>query len=180
MGHDTVVDELERVRADFRVLALDMSRAEQHTRTDGTRWTNRQLLFHMLFGYLLVRVLLRLVRAAARLPESASRGFATLLNAGTRVFHVVNYLSALPGAALLTPRAQTRLMDRTLDRLLARLEQESGSSLDLAMHFPVGWDPYFHDVMTVTDVYHYPTQHYDHHRHQLTTAAARRGTTARG
>ena len=32
------------------------------------------------------------------------------------------------------------------------------------MHFPVGWDPYFEDVMTVRDVYHYPTQHYDHHR----------------
>ena len=29
------------------------------------------------------------------------------------------------------------------------------------MHFPVGWDPYFRDVMTVADVYHYPTQHYD-------------------
>ena len=25
------------------------------------------------------------------------------------------------------------------------------------MHFPVGWDPYFKDVMTVADVYHYPT-----------------------
>jgi hypothetical protein len=36
------------------------------------------------------------------------------------------------------------------------------------MHFPVGWDPYFEDVMTIRDVYHYPTQHYDHHRRQLT------------
>ena len=36
------------------------------------------------------------------------------------------------------------------------------------MHFPVGWDPYFTDVMTVRDVYHYPTQHYDHRRRQLT------------
>jgi hypothetical protein len=36
------------------------------------------------------------------------------------------------------------------------------------MHFPVGWDPYFTDVMTIRDVFHYPTQHYDHHRRQLT------------
>ena len=36
------------------------------------------------------------------------------------------------------------------------------------MHFPVGWDPYFNDVMTIRDVYRYPTQHYDHHRRQLT------------
>jgi hypothetical protein len=40
------------------------------------------------------------------------------------------------------------------------------------MHFPVGWDPYFKDVMTVADVYRYPTQHYDHHRRQLTTRRA--------
>jgi hypothetical protein len=29
------------------------------------------------------------------------------------------------------------------------------------MHFPVGWDPYFKDVMTVADVYAYPTRHYE-------------------
>ena len=40
------------------------------------------------------------------------------------------------------------------------------------MHFPAGWDPYFNDYMTLRDVYHYPTQHYDHHRAQLTITAA--------
>ncbi len=39
------------------------------------------------------------------------------------------------------------------------------------MHFPVGWDPYFNDYMTLREVYHYPTRHYDHHRRQLTLAA---------
>ena len=36
-------------------------------------------------------------------------------------------------------------------------------------------DPYFSDVMTITDVYRYPTQHYEHHRRQLTTRFARNG-----
>ena len=44
--------------------------------------------------------------------------------------------------------------------------------LDRGMHFPTGWDPYFNDYMTLRDVYHYPTQHYDHHRPQLTITAA--------
>ena len=35
------------------------------------------------------------------------------------------------------------------------------------MHFPSAWDPYFHDTMSVFDVYHYGTQHFDHHRKQL-------------
>ena len=38
------------------------------------------------------------------------------------------------------------------------------------MHFPVGWDPYFKDMMTLGEVYHYGTQHFDHHRAQLTLA----------
>jgi hypothetical protein len=48
------------------------------------------------------------------------------------------------------------------------------------MHFPVGWDPYFGDYMTMADVYHYPTQHYGHHRRQLTLPDAIRtdGPTA--
>ena len=60
-------------------------------------WTNEQLLFHMLFGFIVVRVLLLLVKGFGRLPPAFSRAFAAILNAGTRPFHVINYLSALPG-----------------------------------------------------------------------------------
>jgi hypothetical protein len=63
-------------------------------------------------------------------------------------------------------------MDSTIGHLRASLERESERTLGLAMHFPIGWDPYFRDVMTVADVYAYPTRHYDHHRRQLTTRRA--------
>ncbi len=145
------------------------SRAELRAPTNGTRWTNEQLLFHMLFGFLLVRALLPLVEGFARLPDAVSRAFAAALNAGTGAFHVVNYLSALPGNRVLRGAARGRLMDSTIGHLRAGLERESECTLALAMHFPIGWDPYFKDVMTVADIYDYPTQHYDHHRRQLTT-----------
>ena len=32
------------------------------------------------------------------------------------------------------------------------------------MHFPVDWEPYFNDSMTLLGIDHHPTQHYDHHR----------------
>jgi hypothetical protein len=41
------------------------------------------------------------------------------------------------------------------------------------MHFPTRWDPYFRDTMTVLDVYHYGTEHYDHHHRQLTLTPPR-------
>lgn len=162
---------LDRVTADFHRL-LDATHAELRAPTNGTKWTNKQLLFHMLFGFIVVRVLLPLVKGFGRLPPAVSRAFAAILNAGTRPFHVLNYLSALPGGTILGSRAMGRLMDSMVEHLRGNLARESERTLGLAMHFPVGWDPYFKDVMTVADVYHYPTQHYDHHRRQLTTRRA--------
>jgi hypothetical protein len=163
---------LERVATDFRDLLDAATVVELRAPTNGTKWTNEQLLFHMLFGFLLVRTLLVLVKGFGRLPAGASRAFAAVLNAGTRPFHVVNYLCALPGPRVLRGRAMAGLMDRTIHHLRAGLRRESDRTLALAMHFPVGWDPYFSNVMTVADVYTYPTQHYDHHRRQLTTVDA--------
>ena len=164
--------ELGRVTADFHLLLDAVAPAELRRPTNGTKWTNKQLLFHMLFGFIVVRALLPLVKGFGRLPPAASRTFAAILNAGTRPFHVVNYLSALPGGTVLGSRAMGRLMDSTIGHLRGRLARESERTLALAMHFPVGWDPYFKEVMTVADIYHYPTQHYDHHRRQLTTRRA--------
>lgn len=160
--------EMDRVRMDFRDLLDTATVRELRLPTDGTKWTNEQLLFHMVFGYLLVRNLLLLVHGFSRLPDGASRTFAATLNAGTRPFHAVNYAGSLGGIrALGYPRTE-RLMDRTVSALQASLEQATDMELRLSMHFPIGWDPYFKDVMTLRDVYHYPTQHYDHHRRQLT------------
>jgi hypothetical protein len=172
MNRRAVDAELQRVAADFHQLLDSAGPAELGMPTNGTRWTNKQLLFHMAFGFILVRALLHLVKGFGRLPPAVSRTYAAILNAGTRPFHVINYLSALPGGTLLGNRAMGRLMDSTIEHLRGRLARESDSTLDLAMHFPVGWDPYFTDVMTVADVYQYPTQHYDHHRRQLTTRRA--------
>ena len=59
--------------------------------SNGTRWTNEELLFHMVFGYMIVRALLILVRIFGRLPAPVSRGFAAVLNFVTAPFHVLNY-----------------------------------------------------------------------------------------
>jgi hypothetical protein len=163
---DEICAELDRVRADFRDLLDTATVAELRQPSDGSRWTNEQLLFHMLFGYLLVL-------AFARLPDSTSRRFAAVLDAGTRPFHVVNYLGSLGGARVLGYAGMERLMDRATTGLQTSLRRQSPASLERSMHFPVGWDPYFKDLMTLRDVYHYPTQHYDHHRRQLTLTRVR-------
>ena len=167
-----ISDELRRANEDFHQLIDDATTAELRKRSNGTKWTNDQLLFHMLFGYLLVRILLWLIRGFASLPPEISRRFAQALNAATRPFHVVNYVGSLGGARVLGHSGMERVMDRVTSRLIHTVENASDKQLQRGMHFPVGWDPYFHDFMTVQDVLHYATQHYDHHRRQLTLSNA--------
>jgi hypothetical protein len=109
-----------------------------------------------------------LVRLFGRLPDPFSRTFAAALNAGTRPFHVINYLGSVGGALVFHGPRLTRRLDRTTDLLHRRLDGESDAALGRRMHFPVGWDPFFHDTMTLAEVYAYGTQHYDFHRAQLT------------
>jgi DinB family protein len=160
--------EMEQARADLHRLLAAASTQDLRRGTRGTRWTNGQLLYHIVFGYMIVRTLLPLVRAMSRAPNVVSRGFAALLNAGTRPFHVVNYLGTCGGALVFPGRRATVLLDRTVAALHRNLDAEPEATLHRGMHFPPGWDPYFGEVMTVADVYHYGTQHFEHHRQQLT------------
>jgi hypothetical protein len=177
MERRDIATEMERARADFHQLLDGATSAELRAPTRGTKWTNEQLLFHMLFGYLLVHNLLPLVKALSRLPQGISRRFAAALNAATRPFHVINYLGSLGGARVLGHARMEQLVDHVIASLQRSLVRASVDSLDRGMHFPVGWDPYFMDYMTVKEVYHYATQHYDHHRRQLTLAATRTART---
>ncbi|MEU9916170.1 DinB family protein [Streptomyces sp. NPDC051001] len=51
VGRQIVHDELEEARTAFHQLLDAATDADLCRPTDGTRWTNGQLLFHMLFGY---------------------------------------------------------------------------------------------------------------------------------
>ncbi|MEV7069120.1 DinB family protein [Streptomyces collinus] len=172
LDRQAVHAELERVQVDFQRFLAEASAADLRRPTAGTRWTNEQLLFHMLFGYMLIRVLLRLLGLFARLPRAVGRRFARLLDAVSRPFHVINYVSSVLGSLYYNHRRMGAKMDHTLAALHRRLDRESTASLSSGMHYPPRWDPFFHDWMTRADLYRYPTQHYDFHRAQLTLGPA--------
>jgi hypothetical protein len=168
VSRESVHEELERARETFHRILDGASPQALGQPTNGTRWTNLQMLFHMLLGYLVVRTLLPLVRTLGRLPDRGSRLFAGVLNTATRPFHVVNYLGGCGGALVFRGPRLTAQVDRTIAALHRQLDRETDAGLALRMHFPTGWDPYFRETMSVLDVYHYGTQHFDHHRQQLT------------
>ena len=119
----------------------------------------------MVFGYVVVRTLLPLVRSLGRLGRS--RGFAATLNAGYRPFHLINYLGSCGGGRLLTTRAQAGLLDRTIDALQRSSRRRPTRHWRSACTSPPRGTPTSQPTMSVLDVYHFGTQHYEHHRRQL-------------
>ncbi len=159
--------ELERVRQIFTRHITEMTPEDLRRQSIGTQWTNRQLLFHMLFGYLVVRALLWMVKFLGRLPRWSTKLFATLLDLGTPLFHRINYIGSVMGGAIVTPRQMQRHFDRVTVKIERDLDRQSPESLARGMYYPTKWDPYFKKFMTLADIYHYPTQHFDHHDRQL-------------
>jgi hypothetical protein len=125
----------------------------------------------MLLGYLIVRALRRLVVTFDRLPAATNRRFAQLLNAVTVPFDEVNYVGACLAGSVLPRRILKLLFDQTIAALQRRLNAETEENLSRMMQFPTRWDPFFRETMTLADVYHFPTQHFDFHRDQLTLSS---------
>ncbi|WP_427384502.1 DinB family protein [Janibacter sp. G56] len=165
-----IVADLTKCRNDLHDLLATATPATLRARSNGTRWSNEQLLFHMVFGFLIVRRLLPLVRLMSALPPPVGRGFARVLETGRVPFHWVNYAGSCGGALVFNHTRMGWLCDRTIDHLVASLEQEPEHRLMRGMPFPTNWDPYFEPFMTLAEVYAYPVLHYAHHRGQLTLA----------
>jgi hypothetical protein len=167
-----IAGEMDQARQTFHRLLDHATDTDLRRRSNGTKWTNEQLLFHMLFGYLIARALLILVRIFGRLPDGASRSFARLLDAIRRPFHLINYLGSRAGARAIPYSHMRSRFDQVIATLERKLDSERDSTLRRGMHFPTTWDPFFTDCMTLADLYRYPIQHFNFHRKQLTLANA--------
>lgn len=167
-----IADELERARVEFHRLLAQAERHDAWARpSHGTRWTNEQLMFHMVFGYMVVQRLLLLVKVFSRLPDSVSRVFARVLDAATAPFDVINYWGSCAAAVVYNRHRMGAKMDRVIASLRDRLARESDDALRRGMHFPTRWDQFFTDYMTLEGVYRYPGEHHDFHSRQLTLTA---------
>ena len=160
-------DDFDRARTAFRALLGGATEEELRRRSNGTHWNNRQLLFHMLLGFLIMRALLALARIVSRLPDGVGRAWARLLNAATKPFDAGNFAGSWLGGSLMPRRAMVALCDRTVAALHRRLDREDERDLAKGMPYPTRWDPFFREFMTVADLYRFPVRHFDFHREQL-------------
>ena len=149
---------MERARRTFHAMVAHASAEDLRRRSNGTRWTNRQLLWHMVFGYLIVRTLMHLVRILGRLGWS--RRFAGTLNAARRPFHVINYLGSCAGGLILRPTAMASVLDRSIPPQQTAHSGEHPTA-GTALHVPPTGTP-LRPPPCVLDLYPLRHQHFDH------------------
>ena len=167
LDESAVHEELERVRQSFARHIADMTPADLDLLSNGTKWTNRQLLFHMLFGDIIVRRLIWMVKLLSYLPAVATKPFAAMLNAATRPFNWANYIGPVVAARLISPARMQHWLDGLTVWLEKDMHRQNANGLARGMYYPTKWDPYFKRSTTLADLYRYPTEHFDHHDRQL-------------
>ncbi len=146
-----ILDELEAARGEFRQLIEARSNDDLRRKTKGTKWTNRGLLFHMLFGYLIVRTLLWFCVVLSRFAPRATRPGAALLSSLVGPFNWINFVGSVIGSRLFTPSRMVRKMDRVTQTLERRLRNASDDLLSRGMYYPTKRDPFFRQYMTIAD-----------------------------
>lgn len=140
-----IAADLERARIEFHRLLAAAGPEDWGRPTFGTRWTNEQLLFHMVFGYMVVQRLLVLVRIVSGLPDPLSRAFANILDAATKPFHLINFYGSCAAALVYNRRRMGAKLDRVVGSLQRRLAREHDAAFTRGMHYPTRWDPFFED-----------------------------------
>ena len=88
---DPLRRQLLWVAEDFRQIIDTAPARELDAPTRGTRWTNRQLLFHMVLGQNIALTSIPLIGAFSRLPPGASREWSRRLQAFTGPYNWVNW-----------------------------------------------------------------------------------------
>ena len=112
-----IAAELDQARLELHYLLDRAGTADFERTSNGTRWTNEQLLFHMVFGFMVVARLLPLVRVLGRLPAPVGRSYAWLLNAASAPFHQINYYGSCAAARVYNRRRMAAQCDRFRESL---------------------------------------------------------------
>lgn len=160
--------ELVWMLADFDRLVTNAAEESLDAPTNGTRWTNRQLPFHMWFGQRIARVFIPLIGGFSRLPPIASRAWARLLTAVTKPYECVNYGASAAGGRIVPLTVTPRWMKQDTVWLLRWADRALRADPSRGMSVAQSWDPYFPPWMSRADLLAWAPKHHRHHRAQLT------------
>ncbi|MBI5230591.1 MAG: DinB family protein [Coriobacteriales bacterium] len=168
----SIHEDLERSRARFHALLESLSAEEWDAPSRNPAWTNGQVIYHILFAFMLVPSLFWMIKFWSRLPWGASRAFAAVLDFSTPLFNWVNALGPRGQARVLGRKRAEPIFERVHRSTLRKVDSLHGSEWQRGMHYPTRWDPSFGDFMTFEDLLRYPSKHMERHLRQLSAGSA--------
>jgi hypothetical protein len=164
----TLRSELESARLTFHLLLDSLSDEALRRQSQNAAWTNKQMIFHMAFGFFLLPSLSLVGLVFGRLPPPFSQTFARLLNGLTRPFNVINAVGAYGGGRVLSRAALHQTFDAVYTLSLLIAKHIPPDAWTRGMYYPTDWDPLFAEYMTLEDVFRFPVRHFYAHVRQIT------------
>lgn len=165
--------DLVQASRDFHVLLDSLGEDDWDKPSRNPAWTNGQVVYHMLFAFMLVPSLFWMIRFWSRLPHGYSRCFARLLDFSTPLFNRVNALGPRGQARVFGRRRAAGIFDRVMRSILRKVASLSGDRWSAGMHYPRRWDPRFGDFMTFEDLLLYPAAHFRGHLRHLSAGSVK-------
>ena len=159
--------ELEATRRAFHALVDSLSDEHLTQPSLNSGWTNGEVLFHILLGFVLLEPLGPMARFFGRLPRFVFKPFAWVMDALTGPFNWINALGARGGARVYDRRRLLARYDRVHDHALAMIASVGPDEWERGMYYPARWDPLFSGFMTVEQVFRFPILHYEVHAAQI-------------
>jgi hypothetical protein len=106
----------------FHALLDSLSDEDLRAESRNSPWTNKQILFHMAFGFFLLPSLIVIVLLFGHLPRNFSKVFAALLNLAARPFNVINSLGPRGGSTVFTREGLSKIYDWVLGVIVRLLQ----------------------------------------------------------
>src|SRR5262245_30952366 len=133
---ERIRDELEATGGQFHALFGSLSAADWDEPSRNRAWTNGQLIFHMLFAFMLIPSLFRLVRFWSHLPDRYSRALARVLALSTPLFNRVNALGPRGQAAIFGRRRAESIYDSVHRSMLRKVDSIVDDDWGRGMNYP--------------------------------------------
>lgn len=166
-----LLKEYEKTHQDFHSLLNSISEEDLKKKSLNSGWTNGEILFHMLLGFIILYSLIPLTRIFGKLPKSFSKVFAALLNLSTPLFNWMNALGARGGGTIFNQSKTSKRFNKTYDALIRKLNSINDDEWNKGMHYPTKWDSLFDDYMTLEKLFYFPLKHFKYHLKQINTGS---------
>jgi hypothetical protein len=159
--------ELAQSRSEFHALLVSLSEKDLERRSKNEGWTNGAILFHMMFAFILIMPLVKIMRLFNQLPKQYSKKFANILNFSTVPFNWINGLAPRMGGRIFTRKRFGVWFDKVYASLMKILDSVNENEWESGMYYPDKWDPLFDEYMTLEKQFYYPIRHLEFHVGQL-------------